>query len=280
MTRLFHTTVQTGPVEFEVSEVHCTKVSLGSLDNNSYLLHAGGNSPLLLIDAATEPRRLLGMMAGRPLGVVVSTHRHADHLQALAEVIAQTGAKPFAGRADAEAIAQQTGVASHQVWTGDQIGCGGVSLEVIGLVGHTPGSIALVLRGTGTGPTHIFSGDSLFPGASARPTHRPTSRPCWTMSPARSSTASATRPSSTRVMAIRRRLVPNDLSWRNGEPAAGDRPAAGSTARFVRTDQLLPISVFDSSERVFSSDSVAVNAMVTTITNKESTVGTSQETQP
>ena len=164
MTRLFHTTVQTGPVEFEVSEVHCTKVSLGSLDNKSYRLHAGGNSPLLLIDAATEPRRLLGMMAGRPLGVVVSTHRHADHLQALAEVIAQTGAKPFAGRADAEAIAQQTGVASHQVWTGDQIGCGGVSLEVIGLVGHTPGSIALVLRGTGTGPTHIFSGDSLFPG--------------------------------------------------------------------------------------------------------------------
>ena len=35
---------------------------------------------------------------------------------------------------------------------------------MIGLVGHTPGSIALVLRGTGTGPTHIFSGDSLFPG--------------------------------------------------------------------------------------------------------------------
>ena len=86
MTSLFHTTVQTGPVEFEVSEVHCTKVSLGSLDNNSYLLHAGGNSPLLLIDAATEPRRLLGMMAGRPLGVVVSTHRHADHPNRIAGI--------------------------------------------------------------------------------------------------------------------------------------------------------------------------------------------------
>jgi len=164
MPHLFQTTGQLRSVEFQVSGVHCTKVSLGSMDNNSYLLDAGSSSPLLLIDAAAEPRQLLEMLAGRPLGVVVSTHQHADHLQALAEVIAQTGAVPFAGRKDAHAIAQQTGIVSRRVWTGDWIDCGRVRLEVIGLVGHTPGSIALVLHGGDDGPTHIFSGDSLFPG--------------------------------------------------------------------------------------------------------------------
>ena len=34
---------------------------------------------------------------------------------------------------------------------------------MIGLVGHTPGSIALVYRGA-DGVTHLFTGDSLFPG--------------------------------------------------------------------------------------------------------------------
>ena len=33
---------------------------------------------------------------------------------------------------------------------------------MIGLVGHTPGSITLATPATG--PTHLFTGDSLFPG--------------------------------------------------------------------------------------------------------------------
>ena len=36
-------------------------------------------------------------------------------------------------------------------------------LDVVGLVGHTPGSIVLAYRGP-EGPTHLFTGDSLFPG--------------------------------------------------------------------------------------------------------------------
>ena len=48
------------------------------------------------------------------------------------------------------------------VWDGDQIELGTESLEVIGLVGHTPGSITLAYAGAGV--THLFTGDSLFPG--------------------------------------------------------------------------------------------------------------------
>lgn len=44
---------------------------------------------------------------------------------------------------------------------------GGVGLEVIGLVGHTPGSIALV-HAPASGPVQLFTGDSLFPGGVGR----------------------------------------------------------------------------------------------------------------
>jgi glyoxylase-like metal-dependent hydrolase (beta-lactamase superfamily II) len=47
---------------------------------------------------------------------------------------------------------------------GDTVTFGGQTLDVIHLRGHTPGSIALVWRGPGDAGTHLFTGDSLFPG--------------------------------------------------------------------------------------------------------------------
>jgi glyoxylase-like metal-dependent hydrolase (beta-lactamase superfamily II) len=40
---------------------------------------------------------------------------------------------------------------------------GALTLDVVHLRGHTPGSVALVLRSS-DGSTHVFTGDSLFPG--------------------------------------------------------------------------------------------------------------------
>ena len=40
---------------------------------------------------------------------------------------------------------------------------GHVELEVINLIGHTPGSVALLYRDP-AGDPHLFTGDSLFPG--------------------------------------------------------------------------------------------------------------------
>jgi glyoxylase-like metal-dependent hydrolase (beta-lactamase superfamily II) len=47
---------------------------------------------------------------------------------------------------------------------GDTVTVGGQTLEVVHLRGHTPGSIALVWRGGEGAGTHVFTGDSLFPG--------------------------------------------------------------------------------------------------------------------
>ena len=144
------------------TSVTVTKVSVGPVDNNAYLLqHRSGRS--VLIDAANDDDRLLKIISEQPLDAIVTTHRHADHWQALPSVAAATGAQLICGEPDLEAIRIGTEVRSlNGVWDGDQIQLGEEWLEVIGLVGHTPGSITLAY--TGAGRAHLFTGDSLFPG--------------------------------------------------------------------------------------------------------------------
>ena len=147
--------------------VTMTKISVGGpMDNNAYLLQSRGGATVL-IDAANDSHRLLTLIGEQPVDTIVTTHRHADHWQALAVVAEHTGARLVAGRPDAEAIEREAGVRGiEQVWDGDAVDLGEESLTVIGLVGHTPGSIALAYR-TGV-VSHLFTGDSLFPGGPGR----------------------------------------------------------------------------------------------------------------
>jgi glyoxylase-like metal-dependent hydrolase (beta-lactamase superfamily II) len=146
------------PAVRELPGLTITKVSVGPMDNNAYLLRAADGSQLL-IDAANEPERLLSLIGPAGLSTVVTTHRHPDHWQGLAAVVKGTGARSIAHSADAGELP----VASETVSDGDEIRVGDRVLEVIHLVGHTPGSIALLYRDP-SGTPHLFTGDSLFPG--------------------------------------------------------------------------------------------------------------------
>lgn len=134
-----------------------TKVSVGPMDNNAYLLRAG--SEQLLIDAANDAATLLELIGPAGLRTVVTTHRHQDHWIALAEVVKVTGATSLAHADDAAAIP----VVTDTLRDGDVVEVGGHALEVIHVVGHTPGSVVLAYRQPG-GRAHLFTGDSLFPG--------------------------------------------------------------------------------------------------------------------
>ena len=111
-------------------------------------------------DAAAEPARLLATCGDGPLRRVVTTHRHADHWQALADVVAATGAATVAHVDDAPGIPVPT---TEPVRDGDVVHVGTCALTVVHLNGHTPGSIAL-LYDDPTGAPHVWTGDSLFPG--------------------------------------------------------------------------------------------------------------------
>jgi glyoxylase-like metal-dependent hydrolase (beta-lactamase superfamily II) len=155
------------PAVRELGDLMITKASVGPMDNNAYLLKCRKTDDLLLIDAAAEDRVLVDLLAGQPLATVVTTHQHRDHWEALARVVQATGAQTVAGADDVDGIPVPTDL---PVRDGDVVSVGDVDLEVIHLVGHTPGSIAL-LYDDPTGPPHLWTGDSLFPGGPGRTVH-------------------------------------------------------------------------------------------------------------
>lgn len=148
------------PAVRELPALIVTKASVGPMDNNAYVLRCRASGEELLVDAAAEPERVLGLCGEGPLVRVVTTHRHRDHWQALAAVVAETRARTVAHPADAGGIPVPT---VEQVDDGDRVRVGEVELEVVHLVGHTPGSIAL-LYDDPLGTPHLWTGDSLFPG--------------------------------------------------------------------------------------------------------------------
>jgi glyoxylase-like metal-dependent hydrolase (beta-lactamase superfamily II) len=147
-----------------------TKLSVGSMDNNTYLLVCRAQNEALLIDAAADPERisdLIGHGADRPaLRTVVTTHQHGDHWQALGAVAGANGANTVAHPLDAGPLPVPP---DFLVDHGDTVTVGDCTLEVIHLRGHTPGSIALLYRDA-EGPAHLFTGDALFPGGVGRTT--------------------------------------------------------------------------------------------------------------
>ncbi|MGW7277814.1 MBL fold metallo-hydrolase [Streptomyces sp. NPDC054844] len=156
-----------GPADVhELKDLMITKVAVGPMDNNAYLLRCRATDEQLLIDAANDAHSLLGTIGDGGLDSVVTTHRHGDHWQALADVVAATGARTYAGRHDAEGIPVPTDV---PVDDGDTIRVGQVELTARHLVGHTPGSIVLVYDDP-HGHPHVFTGDCLFPGGPGRTT--------------------------------------------------------------------------------------------------------------
>ncbi|KIF04686.1 Zn-dependent hydrolase [Streptomyces sp. RSD-27] len=150
-----------GPADVhELADLMISKVAVGSMNNNAYLLRCRATGEQLLIDAAAEPDTLLNLIGDDGIASVVTTHRHGDHWGALQAVVDATGARTYAGAYDAEGIPVPTDV---PVRDGDVIPVGRVSLTARHLVGHTPGSIALVYDDP-HGHPHVFTGDCLFPG--------------------------------------------------------------------------------------------------------------------
>ncbi len=146
-----------------------TKVSVGPMDNNAYLLVCTATGEALLVDAADEPERLAALVAtagdGARLRTTVTTHRHHDHWQALAAVADRFSTRQVAHPLDAPELPVPV---DETVGHGDTVTVGRVALEVIHLRGHTPGSIALLHRGADR--PHLVTGDSLFPGGPGRTT--------------------------------------------------------------------------------------------------------------
>ena len=139
------------------------KMSVSEMHNNVYLVTCNATGEQLLVDAADDPHRCLLLVregTGR-LDHLVTTHQHWDHVRALEEVAAGHRRHDVCRRDDADALPVAPDVRLRH---GDVVTVGELELDVIHLRGHTPGSVALSWADPDGDGTHLFTGDSLFPG--------------------------------------------------------------------------------------------------------------------
>ena len=146
------------------------KMSVGPMDNNVYLVTCSATGQTLLIDAANDPELLVDLVReyAPKLALIVTSHQHFDHWQALEAVAAATGAPTAVHQLDAEPLPVKP---DRFLADGDTIAVGDLTFDVIHLRGHTPGSVALALRSSADRTaTQLFTGDCLFPGGLGRTT--------------------------------------------------------------------------------------------------------------
>jgi glyoxylase-like metal-dependent hydrolase (beta-lactamase superfamily II) len=144
------------------------KVSVGPMDNNAYLVTCSQTGESLLIDAANDADTLLAVIRDNAapeapnVVLIVTSHQHFDHWQALKSVAAATKAPTATHPLDADPLPVAPDRLLHD---GDTVTVGELTFDVVHLRGHTPGSVALALSGDAVGGvTQLFTGDCLFPG--------------------------------------------------------------------------------------------------------------------
>lgn len=140
-----------------VGPVEITKLSVGPMDNNVYVI-AVGDEASVVDGGSSELEAVLAEVGERKFKSVLQTHSHRDHTAALSQLVRETNAPVLAHPADASQIPTRT----EPLAEGDEVEVGGVSLLVIHTPGHTPGGICFLL--SEAGESHLFAGDTLFPG--------------------------------------------------------------------------------------------------------------------
>lgn len=122
-------------------------------DNYAYLLH--GEAGTALIDAP-EAAPILQALRDRDwsLDAILLTHHHADHIQAVPELVAATGAKVIGAAADASRLPPL----DISVTPGEPLDLLGEPVEVIEVSGHTIGHVAFHLPQSAM----AFTADSLM----------------------------------------------------------------------------------------------------------------------
>ncbi len=150
----------------------------GPVATNVWVLGDEASREALAVDTATPcVGWLTEVLAARgwTLKLVVSTHRHWDHIGDNAAVVAATGAQLAVHEADRHGLVEPPpalgapfpiapSVPAIDLAEGSRIRFGGISLDVLHTPGHTEGSVCL-LAGS---ERLLLSGDTLFRGAWGR----------------------------------------------------------------------------------------------------------------
>ena len=150
---------------------------VGPVATNVYVLGDERSHEAIAIDTATPcVEWLTAALAeqGWRLKLIVSTHRHWDHIGDNAEVSSRTGAGVAVHTLDRHGLEDPQplwapfpippSVPAIELAEGSEIRFGDIRLEVLHTPGHTEGSVCLLA----TGERLLLSGDTLFAGGWGR----------------------------------------------------------------------------------------------------------------
>jgi glyoxylase-like metal-dependent hydrolase (beta-lactamase superfamily II) len=145
----------THPAHYETADVRIDKLVVGPFENNVFVVRSKGTGDAVIVDAANEHELLLEVSRATGVSRVLTTHGHADHIQAVT-ALRDAGIDVGIATDDAEMLPGYDFVIPDD----DVVTVGELRLRTIHTPGHTPGSTSFLLEGHPV----LFSGDTLFPG--------------------------------------------------------------------------------------------------------------------
>ncbi len=139
--------------------LHIRKVHVGDRGVNSYIIACAATRECVVIDPGAHPEKILGNLDGAAVRAILITHAHSGHVAAKEAIKTATGAPVAMHLADAKAFLK---AADRYLVDGDRVEFGRFAAEVMGTPGHSPGSLCFRVG------NHLFTGDTLLPGAVGR----------------------------------------------------------------------------------------------------------------
>jgi len=143
------------PVHYRDDQIEITKVVVGPMTNNVYVLRCAETGESVLVDAADEPDVLLPLCERFGVGDVLTTHGHRDHIRAV-PALRRAGHRVGVAEGDAGWLPAY----DFLIEDDSVIGVGRVRLRAIHTPGHSPGSTCFRIEGSPV----LMAGDTLFPG--------------------------------------------------------------------------------------------------------------------
>jgi hydroxyacylglutathione hydrolase len=152
-------------------------VVVGALETNCYLVYCEETRACAVIDPGADPEKIIATVADLELrpAVVLNTHGHVDHIGGNSDIVkkyavplamhaADTGMLQVSDYIELSLLlgARNSPPPDRLLTEGDEVAFGRVSLRVIHVPGHTPGSVGFLGGGV------LFSGDTLFCGGVGR----------------------------------------------------------------------------------------------------------------
>ena len=123
---------------------------VGGLETNCYIIRHDTHA--IIIDPGAESKKIIDALSDSTVDIILATHRHYDHIDALHDIKTFTRA-PAAIHAD-----DRIDGFDRTLQDGQTIQFAGQTIRVIHTPGHTPGGCCFLVD------TVLFSGDTLFPG--------------------------------------------------------------------------------------------------------------------